>query len=139
MDKYLIEGRNLKPKPLTIAQIRKFWQLNKYKDKEEIDAKWETKKAEHIKYWSAIYKDKKVISYPKLKLAWKIDINSNKAKIAYKQIDWVEPCICHTTKQNLLKKIQDICHYNYCQFEPNYNYTDNKGFIIFLSLPELIG
>lgn len=133
----MIEGRSLKPKPMTIAQINKFCQLNKYKSQEAIALAWLKKKSEHQAYWREIYKDKKIISYPKLKLAWRI--KGDKAQIAYKQISWDNACKITLQTSALLNKIQNICHANYCQFEPGIDYSQQKGFIIFMSLPELIG
>lgn len=133
--KFLIEGRNLEPKPMTIAQINKFCQLHKYLDSDKLELAWAKKQKEHVAYWSEIYKDKNVISYPKLKLAWKRQ--DDKASIAYKQITWQNACKVTLQSDYLVSKIQSICHANYCKFDPDKSYDDPKGFVIFMSLPEL--
>lgn len=141
MDRLLDEGRALEPKPLTQKQIARFYQLHKYAEPEELEHAWQIKKSEHIAYWAKIYKDKQIITYPKLKLAWLRC--KNHTKLVYKLIDheWPIYLICPFTEpENLEARLRELCHYHYCKYElGEADLTNKRGFVVFKSLPELKG
>jgi len=136
-NKYIEEGRALMPKPMTVKQISKFCQLNKYNS--AIDLAWEKKKAEHSAYWFKIYDGQKIIMYPKLKVAWKTNKAKTKSVIAYKVIGWPEPAKIYLNSADVETKLRALCHAFYCRYNSLVEVDKPKGYFVFTSLPELFG
>lgn len=129
-------GMSLKPKALTEEQITRFYYRNRYKDNfEDI---WENKLENFRRKWSKIYLYNKVVSYPKLKISWKL--KEGKYHIAHKTIDDESSFPCLTVLpddsiESLEAKVKSLCRYHYCKYED----VDFKKFnsFIFMSLEEL--
>lgn len=136
LERLIEEGLALKPRPLTLRQIRHFYYRNRYKD--DFEHLWERRKQVHENHWKRRYFGRKLVSYPRLTLSWEIGTKSSVLKLKIPQ--WISPMAVYTKEtrpDELNRMMADYCQQLGCLFETVPFGEFSEGTHSYLSLPQI--